>query len=406
MAEAAKQQPYERRILVAIVVFGFALRLACGLLLPDQQIPDADNAYRPAAASFWTSGRFTVPNVMPLYPMLVAVTGPGWGQLLADILLSTALIWLVYRLTLAVFADRAAALLAALAAAVYPFFIFYSALGLTEPLFLALLVGAFVAWYRARFLLAAILAVLAILTRPTLDLVAPFLIVAFAVIVHHQPVGRALRHLAVYLIVYVALLSPWWLHNYAAYGTFVRLNLGSGTMLYDGNRPGNLTGGPLKQGFEEFDHIREPLARDRAMWEAGKRYILEHPDRFIAGMGRKFLRFWRPWPYAQEYAGWSYLIISAASYVPVLILSLMYLAAWGWREIRGITPILLFAAYLTAIHLVFLGSLRYRLPIEPFMIVFAAVAAARLARRFAPGRLLLERLTGEPATGAASLAAR
>ena len=82
-------------------------------VLPDQHIPDADHNYRPAAANLWESGRTGVPNVMPLYPLLVALTGPGFGQLAADIALTTGLIWLAYTLTLAMFADRAAALLAA-----------------------------------------------------------------------------------------------------------------------------------------------------------------------------------------------------------------------------------------------------------------------------------------------------
>jgi 4-amino-4-deoxy-L-arabinose transferase-like glycosyltransferase len=397
MTDAPQPHSRERHILLAIIVLGLLLRLACGLLLPDQHISDADHQLRPAAANLWDSGRTGVPNVMPLYPLLVALTGPGLGQLFADIALTTALIWLVYSLTLTMFADRAAALMAALATAVYPFFIFYSALGLTEPLFIALTVGAFVAWYRAQFWLAAVLIVLAILTRPTIDLLAPILVLCFAAIVHRLSVARSLRHLAVYALVYVALLSPWWLHNYASYGTFVRLNLGAGVMLHDGNRPGNRTGGPLLEGLGEFDHVRDPVARDRLLWDAAKRYIVENPGRFVENAGRKFMRFWRPWPYAQEYAGWSYLIVSAVSYVPVLILSLTYLALWGWRERRRIAPVLLLAFYLTAIHMILLGSLRYRLPIEPFMIVLAAVAVARLARRYAPGRSLLERLTQDPA---------
>jgi 4-amino-4-deoxy-L-arabinose transferase-like glycosyltransferase len=392
---AARPHRHERHILIAIIALGLLLRVACGILLPDQHIPDADHNYRPAAANLWESGRTGVPNVMPLYPMLIAITGPGFGQLAADIALTTSLIWLAYTLTLAMFADRAAALLAALATAVYPFFIFYSALGLTEPLFLALTVGAFVAWYRAQFRLAAMLAVLGILTRPTIDLLAPLLVLCFALVVHRLPLARSLRHLAVYLVVYVALLAPWWLHNYASYGSFVRLNLGAGLMLYDGNRAGNRTGGPLLEGLGEFDHITDPVARDRALWDAARRYIVDNPSQFIENAGRKFMRLWRPWPHAQEYAGWSYLVVSAVSYVPVLILSLTYLALWGWRDIRRISPVLLFACYLTAVHMVLLGSLRYRLPIEPFMIVLAAVAVARLARRYAPSRSLLERLTGD-----------
>ena len=43
---------------------------------------------------------------------------------------------------------------------------------------------------------------------------------------------------------------------------------------------------------------------------------------------------------------------------------------------------LLFGGYLTAIHMVFPGSIRYRLPLEPFLIVIAAAALSKLADRF------------------------
>jgi 4-amino-4-deoxy-L-arabinose transferase-like glycosyltransferase len=397
MTEAVPADPFERRMLASIIVLAVLLRFVCGALLPDQHIPDAD-VYRAAAQGLREGGLLNAAHIMPLYPILIAITGPGWGQLLLDIILSTAVVWLVFELTLSVFGDRVAALLAAFAAAIYPYFIFYSALGLTEPLFFTLLLAAYVAWYRGRFTTAAIAAVLAILTRPIIDPLVPVLVLAFAVGVHQLTIAASLRRLAAYVLIYCALLAPWWVHNYAAYGTFVRLNLGAGVVLYEGNHPDNHKGGGTLPGeidFSAFDSIRDPLARDRAMWDAGMRFIIDDPRRFIENAGIKFLRFWRPWPYAQGYSGLLYVAASAASFVPVLLLSLLYLLGWGWRDRRRITPMLLFAAYLTAIHMVFLASLRYRLPIELFMIVFAAVAVARLARHPAVERLVLRRRNAE-----------
>jgi hypothetical protein len=94
-------------------------------MLPDQtaKLPDAQE-YRNAASQLLHGGFIVYHYFMPLFRALIALTGAGWGQLLADILLSTALIWLVRELTLAVFADAAAAMLAALWVAVYPQFIF------------------------------------------------------------------------------------------------------------------------------------------------------------------------------------------------------------------------------------------------------------------------------------------
>ena len=136
------------------------------------------------------------------------------------------------------------------------------------------------------------------------------------------------------------------------------------------------------QDFDEkpFDGITDPVARDRAMWNAGVSYVAENPRRFLKLAWLKFQRFWRPWPYAQDYATPLYVVVSLASFLPVLILTVIYLAIWGWRERIQIAPILAWGAYLTLIHMIFISSLRYRLPLEPFMILFAAVALMRLGR--------------------------
>ena len=112
--------------------------------------------------------------------------------------------------------------------ACYPPLIFFSVVGLSETLFIALVLAAFLCWYRARFTVAAIFAVLAILTRPVFDLFAPVLVLLFALIVHRLSVARALQQLGIYVLVYCALMTPWWVHNAKAYGSFVRLTPGFG----------------------------------------------------------------------------------------------------------------------------------------------------------------------------------
>jgi 4-amino-4-deoxy-L-arabinose transferase-like glycosyltransferase len=382
---AARNRFFDLPILPVAIILGLALRVAAAVIVPDQHFIDAIG-YRAEALSLWATGHIGAPQIMPLYSVLVGLTGPGWGQLALDVLLSTMMIWQVHHLALAMFGDRRAAALAALAASVYPFFIFYAVVGLTETLYITLLLGAFDCWYRGSFAAAAVLAVLSILTRPTLDPVIPLLILCFALVVHRMSVRAALRQLAVYAAVYCVLMAPWWLHNYRAYGTFVRLNLGSGVMLYTGNNPLNRSGGALDidRDRARFDNIPDPLIRDRAMWNAGADYIKANPGRFVELAITKFMRFWRPWPYAQDYAKPPYVVLSLVSFAPVLGLALVFLAAWGWRERAVIAPVVLLAAYLTAVHMVLAASVRYRLPLEPFLIILAATAVSRFIPRFGP----------------------
>ncbi len=103
---------FDRTLLAAILVLAIILRLTAAYLLPDQNFPDAVG-YRQAGRDLWSSGMLGTPYWMPLYPALVGLTGAGWGQLALDIALSTSAVWLIHRIVLVVFADEAAALLAA-----------------------------------------------------------------------------------------------------------------------------------------------------------------------------------------------------------------------------------------------------------------------------------------------------
>ena len=81
-----------------------------------------------------------------------------------------------------------------------------------------------------------------------------------------------------------------------------------------------------------------------------------------------------------------------ASFAPVLVFALVYLRIWGRREIAQTAPILMLFAYLTAVHVVLDGSPRWRLPLEPMMIVLATVAAVRLICRWPGARLVIDRI--------------
>jgi len=379
----------DRAALAGILLLAAVLRVVAAILLPDQNFFDAVG-YRDAARELWATGRLGATYMMPLYPALVGLVGQGLGQLLLDISLSVLTVWLVHTLTVAVFADRLAAQLAALGCAIYPHFVFFSLIGLTETLFIALVVAAMAAWYRGAFTVAAVCAVLSILTRPSLDLLAPLLVLYFALVVHWLPWRTVAMKLIAYVLVYCALMAPWWLHNYRSYGTLVRLNLGSGEVFYLGNNPLNRTGGGLYGIDGDLKPFEMPdrIARDAALWKAGMDYVRENPGRFLEMAVIKFTRLWRPWPHVEQYQSPFYVAASVLSFVPVALLALFYLLRWGWRELARIGPIVLFIGYLTGIHMVTIGSVRYRVPMEPFVMVFAAVAAARLLRSHATLRQL------------------
>jgi len=385
-----------RLTLIAILVAAFALRVLAAAIVPDQSVLLGDAvAYREVGKSLWATGQMNALYFMPLYPALVAVFGPGWPQLLIDIALSTVLVWLIYELTDAIFASKRAAILAGAVAAVYPYFIFYSIVGLTETLFMVLLLAAYLCWYRNAYIAASVFSVLGILTRPVLDPLAPLLLLYFAIAIRGLSFKAAAKYLAIYAGIYCVLMAPWWLHNYKAYQTFVRLNLGSGVALLSGNSPSNQTGGidnNLEATMAPFGEIADPVARDKAMQRAALNYIKEDPGRFLIQAAKRFQRFWSPWPQTEEYSRPLYKLISFCSFIPVLLLALVFVVLYGRTYFRRIAPLLLFIVYLNSLHLVFPASLRYRLPVEPFLIILAAAGAVHLVDRWSQKKPSRERL--------------
>jgi hypothetical protein len=371
----------ERIIIVAILVLAVILRIIAAVMIPDQSqlLPDAIG-YRDSATHLLKHWQMANPYQMPLYPLLIAVTGAGIGQLAVDITLSVISVWLVCALTQELFADQYATIFAGIAAACYPPLIFFSVVGLSETLFITLILVAFLGWYRANFTGAAIAAVLAVLTRPVFDLFAPVLVLLFALVVHRFPLMQALRRLAVYGVIYCLLMTPWWLNNRDVYGSFVRLTPGGGTVLYAGNNPLNHSGGGnlgIDYDLTAFQGIVDPLERDRALRNAAFGYIIDNPQRFLELAGLKFIRMWRPWPANEGYKNFATILIAIASFVPVLLLASMGLFLKR-SIVRRLSPILLFGLGYTGVHMILVGTIRYRLPLEPFLLIFSGAAASYL----------------------------
>ncbi len=255
--------PLKTNKLFWILALALIVRLLVILLLPDQHFPDS-GSYRTAGEEFRHWQLMENSNIMPLYPLLVAIVGDGWGQKLADLALSVAAVWLAYAIALRIYRDETIALVAALFCALWPHFAFFAAVGLTETLFIALVLAAFLCLYDQRFFLGSVFLVLGILTRPAIDFLAPVLIVVFAAVLHKERLGIVAKRLLTYVVVYVALMSPWWIYNYARYGQFVRLDLGGGMVLYTGNNPMNVSGGGVAPNDANIMPFFENQGRRRA----------------------------------------------------------------------------------------------------------------------------------------------
>ena len=375
------------RLLWGIIGIGLVLRLLVLVFLPDQDQQTDIDTYLTAANDILSGHVFSSELVMPLYPLQAALMGGDALALkLSDIALSTLSIWLIHGIALAMFKDKATALIAAGGAAFYPYFLFYAASGLTETSYTFFILLGFYLLYQGRLVWGGGILVLSILSRPTLEPLLPLLLLAFALLIHRLSWRETGILLLKTGLIYLVLMAPWWAHNYAKYDQFVRLNLGDGRMLYMGNNPMNQSGGGRERFDVDMSHfyseINDPLVRNDAMKTEAFEYIRDNPSHFLKMAVVKFKRLWQLWPYAPEYQDWKYIVISLASYGVALAMALVFLVRHGRTQWRVITPILFFAGFLSAVHMVTLASIRYRFPLEPFILIFAASTMVELLHRW------------------------
>ncbi len=216
--------------------------------------------------------------------------------------------------------------------------------------------------------------------RPSWLLAGPGLAL-LAVIVSKQRTRRSLEAAVMLLALYGTLL-PWAVRNHAVCGHWVFTTLWSGASLYDGLSP-EANG---DSNMEFFD--RDKLMETQSEWDVDQHYnhaawqfAKENPGRAIELTLIKLWRYWKPWPNAAQFGGVGPAVMVAAFFLPMMVFAArgFWIARhrpWVWMLTLG--PILYFAA----IHSLFVGSLRYRLPAEyPLCVLAAAGCSKLLARR-------------------------
>ncbi len=343
----------------------------------------------------------------PLYPLVLAplasgrdpATGVWWARLLGCMLGTLAvaeIALLAWR-----FGGSRAALMAAALAAVYPAAIGMSIIVLSEAIFIPLMLGHLIAWQSAWHtpsragcwgygLLAGGLAGAAVLARPSWLLFAPFAWTLGMLIGQDRP--RQTLILVATLIGLSCVMSPWWIRNARIAGRFVPTTLQVGPSLLDGLHAGASGASDEDMAFMQ-PLVVEQMAQDaqqvgplastleyrvnaRAQ-QIAMSWAIEHPGEVLALAGRKFLRIWTLWPDGGEINSTAMRVAITLSSFSVLLLALWFgqtlLRQFDWFYAICFVPSL----YFTLLHMVFVGSVRYR---EPALLVLIPLAACGVLR--------------------------
>lgn len=346
---------------------------------------------------------------MPLYPSLLAVIAP----LAHGITVAKVIQWLIGSGAAVVTAILAARLLAALGSpltwgatapsrasapilagflvALDPFLALTSSLLLTETTYV-LLQGALMTaaapllhgrgtWWR--WGAVGLLASGCVYTRESaLVFVALLLLLLCAA---RWPI-RSCTGPAVVAVMVLLSLAPWAYRNKRSIGEWQFLTTRGGISLYDGVREGATGASDLGQ-VKQMPAVRglSEAAWDRYFRDESIRLIKEDPMRILRLGVVKLKRTWNPVPNVDTFRSKLLCGSSAAWNVPVYILAIvgvtLLLRRRGRLEAVMAVYLMLPAIYVTMMHSLFVGSVRYRLVAMPALEILAAFALHWLGSR-------------------------
>jgi hypothetical protein len=359
-------------------------------IFPDEQRFLASAIRLAASGEFWVGGdrAWEMPGTALFFASAVRLFGAHAAVIpirFAQAILLVIQCGLIALTARRIFGKPVVGFIAACIAAVYPFLLYYQGLLLSETLFDTWFLAGIAAlfWWRDRgmqfdsaLVVTSFCFVAATMTKATLTILPPLLLTATAWFA-----GANWRRLIVILLaascLYGAFMSPWWMRNAELFHAFVPFATNGAQNLYLGNNPHNRDAGiDWKSDADpavvaKISALPGELERQHAFAKAALDYITENPTLFLRTAAKKFVRFWNIVPNASEFRTGLYSIISAASFGPILVLALIG-AARRWRQWRLLAPLYLIIAYFTFVYVVTIASIRYRLPLEPLLIILAA----------------------------------
>ncbi len=405
-----------------IFIVALSLRSALALMLPREILwPDGYRYLRIAENLLEEHSFGTVwqnQASVPTQPLLIAAVQLVFGHSLLALRLFFATLgaatcvvgFLLARELFGV----ASALVAGALLAIYPYYIYLSTLfEYPQALFIFTMSLAF--WLLYRFLrtdrlstlfLAGLFLGIGVLSVPTVLAFVPVLAACLAL----ARIPRRVLSVAVLLVATALPVGAWTVRNYAAYREFILVDQAGGNNFWQANNETYFRYGksavepPCAAGNADRLYCKELTSLERALhskglsvaqiikaeeatsWKAGWRFLSASPARAVRFTARKLIEFWSPVPDAVTSAtgrieaarDWA----SILSYIPVLLLALVGVVLLR-REARRLLPVYGYLLTLTAVYAVFLPTTRYRLPLDFFLVVFAAYTVSRGAEAVA-----------------------
>lgn len=321
----------------------------------------------------------------------------GYHPLIARLIQATLagflMPWLVCRLGRRYFSPKVG-LLAAGLMAVYAYFVYYAATLMTETFYITAILwtldlsgqlGKPQSLTLTRGLLLGLALAIAVLLRQVFLLFVPILfgwLLWRSLRNRARPVIQTVKLLIITTVVLVLAIAPWTLRNYQAFGRFVLLNTNAGFAFFWGNHPiqGYNFISILPEDGPSYQDLIPPELKtlneaelDQALLKMGLGFIQANPIRYLILSISRFKDYFEFWPSSK-----SGLISNVSRLISFGLLwpFMGYGLMLGLRRSLSSEVLILyfFVITYTLIHLLTWALIRYRLPVDAILLVFASLA--------------------------------
>lgn len=302
----------------------------------------------------------------------------GYEPLTARIILGflgVGIVWMIYLLARKLF-DQKTALIAALIASLYPYLIFYSVTLVTETPFILGILSVIYLVYKMdensrliNWLLLGLALSITVLLRMAVIFYIPVLLVYLWV---HLP-GSKRKWILVTLIMMVLFILPFTYHNYLTWNRFLLLEAQFGHVFWNGNHPDH-------QGVfsnQVFPIPGEILASNNdvditnQLLRLGIQNVINDPQNFSLLTISRLKEFFKFWPTSDSTLGANILrVVSFGFLLPFSVLGL-WISRHNWKKLL---PIYFFVIIHTGTYAISWTMIRYRIPLDAFLVPFSAIA--------------------------------
>jgi len=177
-----------------------------------------------------------------------------------------------------------------------------------------------------------------------------------------------MKRILVVVGVFLLTLLPWTIRNWYVHKAWVVVSTDGGRAFYASYRPpeGKLFGfNPVDEVDQQARRMSSEVERNRFFYQEAFRFIQNRPQELPRLLFLKFLFFWCPFDWELIGGG-----VYNAMYGFIILFAIA--AILKCVKIKKVMTVLAFIFYFQLMAFIFYGSPRFRMPIEPFLIIFAA----------------------------------